>query len=271
MRAGTKVLSAGPCCGPPSSAPPWPPALGELRVARRPRVQVLCTGDELRAPGEPLGPGEIHNSNAPMLVALADALRSDGAAGRSGCADDRAATEAGLAQALEQADVVDRLRRRVGRARTTTSSPRCRARRRARCSGACRSSPASRPGSAPRGDKLVFGLPGNPVSAVVTFSLFARPALLALQGAAEDQPLDSEAVLATAVTRNPAARGAARPAGAAGRQHGRAPQRPAGLAHRHFAARRRRAGADPRGRRRAPAGPAVAARAQAGATPFDRA
>ena len=43
-------------------------------VARRPRVPVLCTGDELRAPGEPLGPGEIHNSNAPMLVALATAL-----------------------------------------------------------------------------------------------------------------------------------------------------------------------------------------------------
>ena len=43
----------------------------ELTVYLRPRVSVLCTGDELRAPGEPLGPGEIHNSNAPMLDALA--------------------------------------------------------------------------------------------------------------------------------------------------------------------------------------------------------
>jgi molybdopterin molybdotransferase len=53
------------------------------------------------------------------------------------------------------------------------------------------------------GDKLVFGLPGNPVSAFVTFSLFARPALLALQNATEEPPLDNEAVLATAVKRNP--------------------------------------------------------------------
>ena len=45
--------------------------LGAVVVAPRPRVAVLCTGDELRAPGEPLGPGEIHNSNAPMLVGLA--------------------------------------------------------------------------------------------------------------------------------------------------------------------------------------------------------
>ena len=40
-------------------------------MAPRPHVAVLCTGDELRAPGEPLGPGEIHNSNAPMLTGLA--------------------------------------------------------------------------------------------------------------------------------------------------------------------------------------------------------
>ncbi|MGZ6609315.1 MAG: gephyrin-like molybdotransferase Glp, partial [Solirubrobacteraceae bacterium] len=51
--------------------------------------------------------------------------------------------------------------------------------------------------------KLVFGLPGNPVSAFVTFSLFALPALFALQQATVDQPLDTEAVLAIAVKRNP--------------------------------------------------------------------
>ena len=49
----------------------------------------------------------------------------------------------------------------------------------------------------------MFGLPGNPVSAVVTFSLFVRPALAALQGRAPERLLESEAILATAVPRNP--------------------------------------------------------------------
>jgi molybdopterin molybdotransferase len=53
-----------------------------------------------------------------------------------------------------------------------------------------------------RGSTLVFGLPGNPVSAVVTFGLFVRPALAALQGRADEHRLDPEAVLATSVRRN---------------------------------------------------------------------
>jgi molybdopterin molybdotransferase len=54
-----------------------------------------------------------------------------------------------------------------------------------------------------REGKLVFGLPGNPVSAVVTFSLFAAPALAALQGAAPRRTLEPEAVLGADVPRNP--------------------------------------------------------------------
>ena len=53
-----------------------------------------------------------------------------------------------------------------------------------------------------RDGTLAFGLPGNPVSAMVTFQLFARPALAALQGAAPDAPR-ATAVLAHAVARNP--------------------------------------------------------------------
>jgi molybdopterin molybdotransferase len=78
---------------------------GAVIVATRPKVAVLCTGDELRAPGEPLGPGEIHNSNAPMLVALA--IGSGASAGPAGrLPDDRERTEAGLAEALTTSDVV---------------------------------------------------------------------------------------------------------------------------------------------------------------------
>jgi molybdopterin molybdotransferase len=50
---------------------------------------------------------------------------------------------------------------------------------------------------------LVFGLPGNPVSAVVTFSLFVSPALAGLQGAPAPRPPRPDAVLGTDVRRNP--------------------------------------------------------------------
>ena len=56
-----------------------------------------------------------------------------------------------------------------------------------------------------RGATLVFGLPGNPVSSLVGCELFVRPALLALQGAAEPGPRFAAGTLAATVTRNPAA------------------------------------------------------------------
>jgi molybdopterin molybdotransferase len=55
-----------------------------------------------------------------------------------------------------------------------------------------------------RGSRLVFGLPGNPVSAVVTYSLFVHPAIARMLGAQAEPPLDSEAFLAVEVARNPA-------------------------------------------------------------------
>jgi molybdopterin molybdotransferase len=54
------------------------------------------------------------------------------------------------------------------------------------------------------GDRLVFGLPGNPVSVLVGFELFVRPALLALQGSADPGPRFERGVLGSGVTRNPA-------------------------------------------------------------------
>src|SRR5437763_2570323 len=105
MHAGTAVLAAGVTLGPAELGAAIAAGVGEVVVGRRPEISVLCTGDELRDPGEPLGPGEIHNSNGPMLVALAEhqgALCAP--AGR--LPDDRAATEAGLASALKASDVV---------------------------------------------------------------------------------------------------------------------------------------------------------------------
>src|SRR5579862_4502382 len=95
--ADTLVLPAGTGLGAVELGAATGAGVGVLTVARRPRVSVLCTGDELRAPGEPLGPGEIHNSNAPMLTGLAhNAGASTAPAGR--LPDDREATRAGIAQ-----------------------------------------------------------------------------------------------------------------------------------------------------------------------------
>jgi molybdopterin molybdotransferase len=201
MRAGTTVLRAGQLIGAAELGAAVAAGAGQLTVSRRPRVQVLPTGDELKAPGEPLGPGEIHNSNGPMLVALAE---HQGATcpPAARLPDDRSATEAGLASALETADVVivsggvsvgphDHVKPALAALGVEQVFWRV----------------ALQPGKPTwfgrRDGKLVFGLPGNPVSAVVTFALFVRPALAALQGRAPERLLESEAVLATSVPRNP--------------------------------------------------------------------
>ena len=71
MRARTLVLEAGTRLQAAELGAAVAAGVGSVTVSREPRVAVLCTGDELRAAGEPLGPGEIHNSNAPMLSGLA--------------------------------------------------------------------------------------------------------------------------------------------------------------------------------------------------------
>jgi molybdopterin molybdotransferase len=200
MRRGLRVLEAGVRLGPAELAAAVAAGAGRLTVARAPRVRVLCTGDELRDPGTTLAPGQIHNSNEPMLVGLAlDA----GAAAAPGprLADARETTVAALSQALEASDVVvvsggvsvgphDHVKPALLELGVREHFWRV----------------ALQPGKptwfGARGDTLVFGLPGNPVSAFVTFCLFVAPALAALQGR-RLPAATGEARLAADVRRNP--------------------------------------------------------------------
>jgi molybdopterin molybdotransferase len=200
LRTGARALSAGTVLGPAELAIAVAAGRGDVPCARRPRVAVLATGDELVAPGADLGPGQIHNSNAVALSALAAGNGGEVVRGEA-VPDDREATEAILAGALDEADVVavsggvsvgphDHVKPAL-----TTLGVEERFWR-----------VALKPGKpvwfGTRGPKLVFGLPGNPVSAVVCFLLFVRPALRALQGA-EPLPPPEMARLAEDVPRNP--------------------------------------------------------------------
>jgi molybdopterin molybdotransferase len=224
MHAGKKVLARGLRLGPAELGMAVAAGAAHLQVSARPRVTVLCTGDELRDPGEQLRPGDIYNSNAPMLAALA--ARAGAAApaspGDKGAAapsalghpaaappyagrlpDDRRATEIGLEEALRFADVLV-----ISGGVSVGPHDHVKPALAALGVGELFWGVALQPGKptwfGARQDKLVFGLPGNPVSAAVTFSLFVAPALAALQGAAAPLPVRRQALLGGHVRRNPA-------------------------------------------------------------------
>lgn len=202
IRSDTMVLRAGTRLGPIQLGAAVSAGVGTVKVARRPRVTVLSTGDELRAPGEPLRPGEIHNSNAPMLTGLA--IRAGAITGPAQrLPDDRQATVAGISAALDAADVV-LITGGVSVGPHDHVKP-------ALSALGVREvfwSVALQPGKPTwfgtlRDGRLVFGLPGNPVSSMVTYSLFVAPALAALQGASPPRPPYPDAVLGVEVRRNP--------------------------------------------------------------------
>ncbi|MDQ6805004.1 MAG: molybdopterin molybdotransferase MoeA [Actinomycetota bacterium] len=185
LAAGARVLSAGTTLGAPELAGAVAAGASVLWCARRPRVAILCTGTELRAPGEPLGPGEIHNANAVTLGALATrcGALTDPA---ERLADDRAVIEGSLATALARADV-------MVVTGGVSVGPHDHVKHVLDALGVHQLfwGVAIQPGKptwfgtlpAPgRRSRSVFGLPGNPVAAFVAFTLFVRPALLALQG-----------------------------------------------------------------------------------------
>jgi molybdopterin molybdotransferase len=198
LRRGAVVLHAGCVLGAAELGIAVEAGRATVRVARAPRVAVLATGDELVAPGEPLRHGQLHNSNAVTLGALA--RRAGAELVHTGeVADDAGATRAAIGRALEGADVLlltggvsvgphDHVKPALAALGVEEVFWRV----------------ALRPGKplwfGRRGAQLVFGLPGNPVSAIVCFLLFARPALAAMQGA-PGPPERSRAVLGTTLPR----------------------------------------------------------------------
>jgi molybdopterin molybdotransferase len=199
MRAGDVVLRPGTVLGPAEVAVAASVGRTELSCAARPRLALVVTGDELAEPGEALGPGRIYNSNARALAGLARAAGAETAMSAR-VADDAGGTRAALGRALAGADVVcvsggvsvgahDHVKAALEELGVEQRF------------WGVRLKPGKPTWFGARDGVLVFGLPGNPVSAMVTFQLFVRPALVGLQGASPE-PKRASAVLAHPVALN---------------------------------------------------------------------
>jgi molybdopterin molybdotransferase len=192
ISAGEVVLRPGAGLGPAEVGVLASVGVSEVECARRPRVSVLTTGDELQEPGAPLRPGAIRNSNTYSVSAL---VRSAGAelVGAEVVRDDAAATREALRRGLDGDVVVvcggvsvgehDHVRPALAELGVDEAF----------WGVALRPGKPTCFGVAPSGC-LAFGLPGNPVSAMVTFQLFVRPAIRAMLGAGDD-PRRAEALL----------------------------------------------------------------------------
>lgn len=201
LARGALVFAAGTRLGPGGLALAAMAGRVELPVARRPRVTILCTGNELRGPGEAARPATIPESNSVALAALAE---QTGATARVApiARDDAAGVERAVRDALEGTDVLltvggvsvgdhDVVRPALQRAGVTLDFWKV----------------AIKPGKPIAVGRTttayVLGLPGNPASALVTLAIFGAPLLRAMQGDARGMAVELPARMAHARKRSP--------------------------------------------------------------------
>ncbi len=200
LGAGETVVEAGTRLDARHLAALAAGGIAHVRVAQRPRAAVVVTGSELRPPGEPLAPGQIYEANGTLLAAQ---LASAGAEVEraSAVVDEDAAHREALVQGLE-ADVLitsggvsvgphDLVRAILGELGVEEVF------------WGVSVKPGKPISFGVAANRFVFGLPGNPVSVLVGFELFVRPALLALQGSSDPGPRFERGVLGSRLSRNP--------------------------------------------------------------------
>ena len=183
VRAGATILEAGTVLQAAQIAVLAAMGIGEVAVIRKPRVAVVSTGDELLEPGQPAVPGKIYDSNAPGLAALIeeyggvplrlgiarDTVEALTAKIQEALAADLVVTSAGVSRG--DFDIVKEVLAREGAVDFWTVR--------------------MKPGkplafgtfAAPDGRRVPhIGLPGNPVSSLLAFELFGRPAIHKMLG-----------------------------------------------------------------------------------------
>jgi molybdopterin molybdotransferase len=175
---GDVLLRAGTPVGPGQVAVAAAAGLERVSVYRRPRVSVIVTGDEVAVAGEALGEAQVRDAIGPTLVALLGAMGCRPFL-RGPVEDDPAALSQSLREEARSADAV----LTVG---GVSVGPRDHMRAVLEEAGGRVLQVAVRPGK-PFGlgridDVMVCSLPGNPVSALVAFELFVRPALATMLG-----------------------------------------------------------------------------------------
>jgi molybdopterin molybdotransferase len=173
----------------------------ELLVARRPRVTILCTGEELRAPGSTATPGSIPESNGPSLAALVVSAGGIAAlAPRTG--DTLEATERAIVAALRGSDLLltvggvsvgehDLVRAALANVGAELEFWKVQIK------------PGKPLAFGRFGETRILGLPGNPVSAQLTFALFGMPLLRAMQGDRRPVPTRGRARLHADLSQKP--------------------------------------------------------------------
>jgi molybdopterin molybdotransferase len=200
LRVGDELIATGKRLAPADIGLLASVGLAEIPVRRRLRVALASTGDELRPVGEPLGLGEIHDSNRYVLHALLAGLGVE-ALDFGSLPDEPTALErallsmAGQADAIlttggasvGEADFVVEVLRAIGRVEFWKV--------------------AVKPGKpfafGQIGAAWLFGLPGNPAAAMITFRQLVRPALLKLMGTTPAAPLRLPAVCANPLKKSP--------------------------------------------------------------------